>query len=233
MQLPELLLARARFLATGEGEPWTPPALRDASTVILLRENPRLEVFVMRRALTMAFAPGMYVFPGGSVDARDSVDCDRDRAFARAAIREVFEETSVTLQEQDLLTWSRWVTPEFEPMRFDVHFYIARLPKDAHALDVSGEADLVRWVEPHVALGEFAAGQMPMLPPTVETLRSLAQFTSIDEVLRQRPHVDPLLPRLLEHDGSLVWKIVHADTGEVISYEAQPPHASEALGVQP
>lgn len=232
MKLPDALLRRARFLATGEGEPWAPPPLRDASTVVLLRENPELEVFVMRRELTMKFAPGMYVFPGGSVDTQDYVD-DVEQTFRNAAVREVFEETSVLLDAKDLHPWSRWITPEFESMRFDVNFYVTPLPHQAIARDVSGEADLVKWVTPGQALEDFHAGVMPMLPPTVETLVSLAKHKTIEEVMLQRPQVVPLLPRLVDHDGELMWQIIHADSGAVIQASSLQPHASETLGVQP
>lgn len=232
MQLPDVLLRRARFLATGEGEPWTPPLLRDASTVVLLRESPALEVFVMRRELTMKFAPGMYVFPGGSVDAQDYVE-DVEQTFRNAAVREVFEETSVMIDAQDLHPWSRWITPEFESMRFDVNFYVTALPEGATARDVSGEADLVKWMTPKQALNDFRAGEMPMLPPTVQTLESLANYTTISEVLSHRPEVIPLLPRLVDVDGDLVWQIIHAESGELIQASSAEPHASETLGVQP
>jgi 8-oxo-dGTP pyrophosphatase MutT (NUDIX family) len=237
MRLPEVMLSRARYLATGEGEPWQPPALRDASTVVLLRENDGIEAFIMRRHTTMAFAPGMYVFAGGSVDARDrivdGIEADRDTAFRNAAAREVFEETSVLLDAHALHPWSRWVTPEFESMRFDVQFYIAALPSGAQALDVSGEADLVTWVRPIEAVHVHEAGQLPMLPPTVETLRELSTFSSIADVMQHSRPVRPLLPRMVDVDGELLWQIVDADTLEVIVDAASPPASSESLGVQP
>lgn len=59
---------------------------------MLIREHDRsgLEVFMMRRTTKAAFAGGMYVFPGGAVDAEDS-------SFEIAAIRECFEEAGVLL----------------------------------------------------------------------------------------------------------------------------------------
>ena len=45
---------------------------RHAATVVLLRDAAAgPEVYLLRRAATMAFAAGMHVFPGGSVDPRD------------------------------------------------------------------------------------------------------------------------------------------------------------------
>lgn len=47
--------------------------LRDAATVALLRDGRRgLEVFMQRRTSTLAFAAGMYVFPGGRVEPQDA-----------------------------------------------------------------------------------------------------------------------------------------------------------------
>ncbi len=97
-----------------------PPAVpRDAATVVLLRQGPGVEVFLLRRAGALEFAPGACVFPGGSVDEPDTdpgvgetgwagpspadlggllgIPADRARALACAAVRETFEEAGVLL----------------------------------------------------------------------------------------------------------------------------------------
>lgn len=88
-----------------------------ASTVMLVRDDEGpLEVFMIRRVRSMAFAASMHVFPGGGVDRRDAEDelpwagpaveewaevLGTDEASARmlvaAAVREIFEETGVLL----------------------------------------------------------------------------------------------------------------------------------------
>lgn len=113
--MPPEVSRRARALLTGE---WEPPPVRDASTVVLLRDGSGLETYLMRRAATMAFAAGMYVFPGGRID---EADCDIDlswvgepldagrmtagerqaRGLIVGAVREVFEETGVLLAIDD------------------------------------------------------------------------------------------------------------------------------------
>lgn len=67
-------------------------AIRPAATVMLVRDSDGtgVEVFMMRRTTKAAFAGGMYVFPGGAVDAEDS-------SYEVAAIRECFEEAGVLL----------------------------------------------------------------------------------------------------------------------------------------
>jgi 8-oxo-dGTP pyrophosphatase MutT (NUDIX family) len=117
---PALGEAVRRFHESG-AEPVIP---RVAATVLLLRPgSPRFEVYLQRRAATMAFAAGMYAFPGGSVDPRDSevsvgwsgpsrdewsarlgVPAAEARAVVCAAVREVFEECGVLLAGPDQST---------------------------------------------------------------------------------------------------------------------------------
>jgi len=77
---------------------------RPAATVVLLRPGPDgLEVLLTRRPPSMAFAPDMFVFPGGRVDDADAEPAllahgDPRAAPAEvAAIRELFEEAGVLL----------------------------------------------------------------------------------------------------------------------------------------
>ncbi len=91
---------------------------RDAATVILQRPGAagEPEVYLLRRQVSMDFAGGMCVFPGGGVDPRDydhtvawagpqpaewaarlGTTEDVARALVCAAVRETFEESGVLL----------------------------------------------------------------------------------------------------------------------------------------
>ena len=54
------------------------------------------------------------------------------------ALRETAEETGVRLDEDDLVPWAHWITPELEPRRYDTYFFLAGMPPDQEAQDVSG-----------------------------------------------------------------------------------------------
>ena len=192
-----------RFAESGAA-PVTP---RLAATVVLLR--PGFEVYLVRRSAGMAFAAGMYAFPGGAVEPGDyqwpaGGDWTRlgrpeadAHAVVRAAVREVAEETGVRLAPGDLVPWSRWVTPEFEPRRYDTSFFLARLPDGEVPADPSGEADRAEWVTPAGAVARFESGDLGMLPPTITTLRELAVFDSADAALAStRDAATPIQPRL-------------------------------------
>lgn len=90
---------------------------REAATVMLVRDDPDLQVFMLRRNLNADWVGGAYVFPGGAVDPGDrdaaiARRCpDRDDAGASAhlglsrgglgfwvaGVRETFEEAGVLL----------------------------------------------------------------------------------------------------------------------------------------
>lgn len=68
--LPQTVRKLAAELLDGQLQP---VPLRDAATVALLRDGPDgLEVFMQRRASSLAFASGMHVFPGGRVEPEDA-----------------------------------------------------------------------------------------------------------------------------------------------------------------
>ena len=105
-----------------------------AATVMLVDPREPLTTYVMRRARTMAFAPGMHVFPGGRMSGADfaevpwepsegfdphaharqlSADVDLARALTVCAVRETFEETGVLIvRTRDGEVWGRAADPE-------------------------------------------------------------------------------------------------------------------------
>ncbi|HXT87809.1 MAG TPA: NUDIX hydrolase, partial [Trebonia sp.] len=73
-----VMLLRPAVLARGDDPP-EPPAAAAAAAGERAETSRGFEVYMLRRKPTMAFAPGAYVFPGGSVDQRDA---DEEVAWA-------------------------------------------------------------------------------------------------------------------------------------------------------
>lgn len=117
------LTRRAEAMLSGNSTEWSVPPTVDAATVILLRDSGSgPQVLLQRRVGTMKFAAGMYVFPGGRVEAGDTMESVpwrpgvrvepfvRDaggaptssfRAITVAAARETWEESGVVLGVSD------------------------------------------------------------------------------------------------------------------------------------
>jgi len=106
---------------------------------------------------------------------------------------EFLAERGLVLRTDLLVPWSRWITPEFEPRRFDTYFFLAALPAGQLTRDVGGEADRTVWATPAQAVD----GRYRMLPPTHATLAELAQCASIDaafQAARTRDVASPVRP---------------------------------------
>jgi 8-oxo-dGTP pyrophosphatase MutT (NUDIX family) len=241
--------------------------VRPAATVMLVRDRDGgLEVFMLQRTHSAAFARSQYVFPGGRVDDADHGDdfepvCDAlDDATASsslgldhgglawyvAAIRECFEEAGVLLARpsdsdapvefddpnvadrfnearhrvhagdaslvdvcvaEDLLLLparlqfvAHWLTPVGEARRFDTRFFVAAAPPSQEPLHDDAETIASIWVRPADALARRQARELQMFPPTVASLRMLAEHATVAEVMRAAASVGVpprLEPRLL------------------------------------
>jgi 8-oxo-dGTP pyrophosphatase MutT (NUDIX family) len=179
-----------------------PAAPRPAATVILLRRGGKhaergLEILLVQRNPQARFMPGVWVFPGGAVDADDG---DGEAAHRAAAVRELHEEAGIELApDAELLAWSRWITPDFVPVRFDTRFYVALAPAHSPPRPDGEETTEAAWIAPGEALERHRAGELELVFPTIKHLEALLPFSSSDEVLaaaRDRV-VEPVLPRVV------------------------------------
>ncbi|MFW5470763.1 NUDIX hydrolase [Knoellia sp. CPCC 206435] len=197
---------------------------RGAATVLVVRDTPEgPSVFVQRRVPTMDFAPSMYVFPGGGVDAEDATaELDPDAVagladrmgldvaaatpLVAAAVREVEEECGLRLAAADLVVRAHWVTPPFEKRRYDTWFFAAAMPEGQSPLGASGETDHDAWVLPRSLLTAYAEGRAVMLPPTVVALEQLAEFATVADFLADRPAITTIEPVLVDLGDRLVMR---------------------------
>lgn len=77
----------------------TAEVVRRAATVVLYRETPTFQVYLVQRAPDQRFFPGYHAFPGGTVDAHEEKHA---RPYHAAALRELFEETGILLVRPQL-----------------------------------------------------------------------------------------------------------------------------------
>jgi 8-oxo-dGTP pyrophosphatase MutT (NUDIX family) len=182
----------APFDAADTTRPAKAPRPKDAATLILVRRRAgSCEVLMGQRAKGHVFMPDKWVFPGGRVEREDAkaLACEEltkeaeealrkegcrraPRAFAMAAVREVFEESGLIVGRRggppgpapkgweayaahhvapdlsQLAFIARAITPPYRPRRFDARFFMA--DADRVLLDdrpVAGDEELLhtRW----------------------------------------------------------------------------------------
>lgn len=216
--------------AINEGPPVAP---RPSATVLLVRDGDPWELLMVRRPGGADFAPGAYVFPGGTVHEDDRGLDDELRA---AAVREVFEETGILLARNPnvdrvrelvdggasfpdalrqagitpdldaLVMFARWITPALLRRRFDTRFYLARMPEGQSVRAQQGEIVDWRWVSPALAL---ASPELTLVYATRAVLESVADTADVDALfararaLREIPIVEP---RIVQTESG--WEII-------------------------
>lgn len=177
--------------------------IRDAASLVLIRApaGPTPRVLMGRRGRGAAFMPDKLVFPGGAVDGTDaeapspalSATCrarlsDVARppgAFAAAALRELAEETGLSLAAHQsglprLAYVFRAVTPPGRLRRFDARFFLAAADAVAGDPDDFARAD-----------GELA--ELAWLPLDQAMNRDLPRVTRavLVAVARRLPDLGP------------------------------------------
>jgi 8-oxo-dGTP pyrophosphatase MutT (NUDIX family) len=199
----------------GEARPAVP-----AATVILLRDAAAgVEALMVKRDSKLAFAGGMWVFPGGRVDPDDyppDAPDDVARASCRAAVREAHEEAGLVVDEASLVRLSHWTPPPQTPKRFSTWFYLAPAPDDGRcAVTIDdGEIRDHMWVSPVDALRRRDALEIELAPPTWVTLHTLAATASVRDALAAAGGAEPehfTTRAAVTEDGVVVmW---HGDAG--------------------
>jgi 8-oxo-dGTP pyrophosphatase MutT (NUDIX family) len=181
------------------GPPSTP---RPAASVVLLRRGGKhseraLEVLLLKRSEEAKFMPGVWVFPGGSVDPVDGEGEDGHRV---CALRELSEEAGIELPAgEELVLFSRWITPEVIATRFDAWFFLALAPAHTPPSPDGVETTEARWFRPEVALQEQEAGELVLAFPTLSQLHSLREYRTAEEAIaafRGRT-IEAILPKVI------------------------------------
>jgi 8-oxo-dGTP pyrophosphatase MutT (NUDIX family) len=179
-----------------------PSEPRSAASIVLLRRGGKhaqraLEVLLAKRTPAASFMPNFWVFPGGSVETADG---EGEAGCRACAIRELREEAGIELpEEEELVLFARWITPELIATRFDARFYLALAPAHAPPQADGVETVEARWFEPHEALEAADRGEIELAFPTVVQLGALAEHPTSDAAIAafRNAVVEPILPAVV------------------------------------
>jgi 8-oxo-dGTP pyrophosphatase MutT (NUDIX family) len=171
---------------------------RQAATIVLLRGGSHtLEVLLCKRTEQARFMGGVWVFPGGAVDAHEG---EGDEAHRRAAVRELEEEAGVRgVDPGKLVKFSRWITPREVKIRFDTHFFLAPLPGGQEPVVDGDEIVDFGWFTPQAALDAHAQGDILLVFPTIKHLEQFSRFDSATALVEHAAQQDvrPVLPKVV------------------------------------
>ena len=123
--------------------------LRDAATVLLLRDGPAgLEVFMLKRNLNSDFVGGAYVFPGGAVDPEDREADLEARCEGRT---DVEASARLGIERGGLAYWVAAIRESFEEAGV-----LLAYDRDGRVVDLDAAAGLERWAAHRTAVDSGA-----------------------------------------------------------------------------
>ena len=209
---------------------------RPSATVLLVRDADPWEVLLVHRPGGADFAPGAYVFPGGTVHQDDAAFEDE---IGAAAVREVFEEVGILLARgatdadcdmvrnlietghtfnealkhvavepafDDLVMFARWITPARLRRRYDARFFLARMPDGQAVHPQEGEVTDWLWISPAAAL---ETPDITLVYATRAILESVAAARDVESLFveaRRLREVPVVEPRMIQTEAG--WEVV-------------------------
>lgn len=136
-----------------------------------------------------------------------------DLAGHRRSLTSVLLDEGLRMRTDLIVAKAHWLTPVFEPKRFDTWFFAAVMPGHQVADGDTSEADHAAWFAPTELLEAYAAGEAVMLPPTVVCVEQVRDAGSAAAFVSHSDRMPLILPR-----------VVHTPEGpaiEVIEVEAE------------
>lgn len=118
-------------------------------------------------------------------------------------------QTGQALRTEDLLPWSRWITPRQPAVtnrRFDTRFFVARVCDDQVARHDDFETTDSVWLTPLQALTRYAAGEIDLVAPQIMSLYELKAHRSVAQALQEARQRPPALiePHPFDQDGQRI-----------------------------
>ena len=182
------------------------PALPAASTIVVRQTHDGLETLLLKRSDELKHMPGLWVFPGGKIEALDEGDDDLEQA-RRGAARELQEEAGLSFPAETLLTFSHWLTPVVVKRRFATWFFIAEVGSDEPVRVDGSEIVAHEWWRPADAICAHHEGQLLITPPTLVSLHDLQVEDDPSMLLTQLGERAPprFFPRVVRDGDQMVF----------------------------
>jgi 8-oxo-dGTP pyrophosphatase MutT (NUDIX family) len=125
-----------------------------------------------------------------------------------ASLGQVLAGNGLVLRSDLIAAKAHWLTPVFEPRRFDTWFFAALMPTHQLADGDTSEAEEAGWMVPDDLLREYAAGSALMLPPTVVCVEQIRDAASAADFVMHTEHLPLIMPEVVEGPNGPAMELV-------------------------
>lgn len=146
---------------------------------------------------------------GSPVTIRSREESLRFSRYRQALIRgeikfsQMLEAEDLVLPLDCLHYFSRWITPELFPLRYDVRFFVTKAPAGQTVICDGVELTDHIWLRSSVALKDYETGKIGMVLPQIMTLGELSRFKTVEEVIAsmKERNIPATLTKIKNIDG--------------------------------
>ena len=131
------------------------------------------------------------------------------QAHAREGVSfgEIVARLGVRPHWDNLVPWSRWITPNVPQMinkRFDARFFLASMPSAQSARHDDHEATESLWLRPRAVLEQYWERQINLAPAQIMSLAVLSRYRNVAEAMNTAKAARPpaIQPEPFRHEGS-------------------------------
>lgn len=124
------------------------------------------------------------------------------------SLGQVLQDNGFLLRSDLIVAKAHWVTPVFEPRRFDTWFFAAQMPEHQVADGDTSEADHAEWVVPEQLLESYAAGSAFMLPPTVVCVEEIRDAADAADFVRHADRLPCIMPDVVETPDGPAMRVI-------------------------
>ena len=165
----------------------------------------------------------------GAADAKRLGDGERGqpRQGQSARFAATIAREKLLLATDHMLHFGHWITPTWQPKRFDTHFFLAAAPLEQRENFDRDESAEGMWIAPAEALAQADAGKRTLVAVTRCTLELLATWGSVEAavIAARRRKIITVLPTIAETPSGRVLRIP-AEAGYVRSELPAPAMAA-------
>ncbi len=160
---------------------------------------------------------------GRELSANDCARFDAMRGLVEAdpsLLLKLVRDAGLRLTLDRLLLFSHWITPTFEPRRFDTHFFLVQAPADQIVRHDGREAVDHAWAAPQDLLDRRRRGEARLMFPTRLNLEVLARSQTVAAAIAaaRTQRVITVEPRLEEREDGKVL-VIPAEAGYGLTEE--------------
>ncbi|GGN09861.1 hypothetical protein GCM10009721_42270 [Terrabacter tumescens] len=149
-------------------------------------------------------ASGPLAFVGGP----EWSEIRRGLVERRLSLADVLHDKGLVLRSDLIVAKAHWLTPVFEPRRYDTWFFAAVMPPFQVADGDTSEADHADWFVPSELLEAYAAGSALMLPPTVMCVEEIRDAPSAAAVVVHSESLPLIMPEVVDGPDGAAMEIV-------------------------